>query len=339
MENRKDYIDTLRMIALISVVIIHVTEEWWSCDIATSQWGVLTVFQGLTKVCVPLFMMVSGALFLQKDRQISLKKLYLHNIMRLIIFFLFWAMVYKVIHYIANPYCEIQEFLPTMLKEILCGDVQLHLWYIYAIIPIYIIVPILRIIAGNASRKQLEYFIFIWFVYQCIHFAINHLAFLSLYQNVDFMNISYVGYFVIGHYLDVYGKSLKEKMWGVVGIASIITSMILVVTMSLKTGVVRDDLFSYLTPGTILWSVSVFLFVRNRWRPSGADKWISLLSKYSLGIYGCHFIFILILKHYNILAGNYPLLISVPIITGIILLAGTFTAAVGKKIPLLSKVF
>lgn len=70
------YIDCLRVLATFGVIVLHVSSwNWSSAIIGGVEWKVLTFYNGLVRWCVPVFVMISGALFL--GRKVNIKKLYL----------------------------------------------------------------------------------------------------------------------------------------------------------------------------------------------------------------------------------------------------------------------
>ena len=81
--DRVEYLDILRIIATIAVVAIHVLAKgWYENDITTFKWQIYNVFFGIVRWAVPIFVMISGVLFLG-GKEKTLKNLYGKNIMSL----------------------------------------------------------------------------------------------------------------------------------------------------------------------------------------------------------------------------------------------------------------
>jgi len=73
--NRIYYLDYLRLFAAIAVIILHTVDtEFGSTKVTVFKWQYLNACDGLVRWCVPVFVMISGALFL--ERQIDIKKIY-----------------------------------------------------------------------------------------------------------------------------------------------------------------------------------------------------------------------------------------------------------------------
>lgn len=68
------YISYLRVIATISVIVLH-TAAFISMDyknVSIGSWSVATFINSGVRFCVPLFVMISGALLLGKNEGVKL---------------------------------------------------------------------------------------------------------------------------------------------------------------------------------------------------------------------------------------------------------------------------
>lgn len=82
------YFDVLRIAATLGVMLLHISSQNWSVTNVTSfQWQTFNFFDSIVRWTVPIFVMISGALFL--DRDISIGKIFKNNIFRIITAFLF----------------------------------------------------------------------------------------------------------------------------------------------------------------------------------------------------------------------------------------------------------
>ena len=75
--------DLLRILAALSVVSIHASAKlWYQLPIRSADWVITNGINVLSRFGVPMFFMISGALLLAPDREISLKDLWLRHILR-----------------------------------------------------------------------------------------------------------------------------------------------------------------------------------------------------------------------------------------------------------------
>ena len=71
------YLDTLRVIAAIAVIISHVsTIHIENIPYDSTNWHVHNIFEAFSRWCVPIFIMISGALFLNDSKPLNIIKLY-----------------------------------------------------------------------------------------------------------------------------------------------------------------------------------------------------------------------------------------------------------------------
>lgn len=92
-ENRIEYLDLLRIIAIFGVVVLHVAAQNWVKEFTNVfNWNVYNVYDSLVRWTVPVFVMISGTLFLSKEY--SIKKIHSKKIFRIITALGFWSVVY-----------------------------------------------------------------------------------------------------------------------------------------------------------------------------------------------------------------------------------------------------
>ena len=156
-QGRLVYFDYLRIISIFAVVVLHVTaQNWKNIPIDTFEWNCFTSVNSLTRWCVPVFVMISGALFLGREQ--SIKKLFTKNILRISVILVVWSTLYaiwdyKIVHSIAS--------LKSVLFELVTG--HYHLWFLYMLIALYMIIPLLNKI--TEKEENAIYFIVLAFVF------------------------------------------------------------------------------------------------------------------------------------------------------------------------------
>lgn len=268
--NRIRYLDSLRALATVAVVAIHVASNNWYGFIGTVDWITFTVYAGICKFCVPVFFMISGVLFLNPARHYTIKRLYAHNIARLVLFLLVWSLIYLVFHLLENGESITGASLLDCVKSILKGDTQTHFWFVYALIGIYIVAPIIKVFTDNANKKMVEYFLVLWLIIQSFFTAISQVPLIApVFNNIDKMmiqvTVSYLGFFVLGHYLNTYKLDRRmRRLSYVLGILGMMLSVALTMFLSMHTGIPDESCFGYFFPGIVFYSVAVFVFFKQR---------------------------------------------------------------------------
>lgn len=101
--NRKRiyYLDILRVIACMAVVMIHASSGYVTKDFGGFNFWVGNVFDSFARIGVPLFVMISGSIMLDKDYSYNNKLI--KHIVKLIIFFIFWSALYDIVYNIMVP--------------------------------------------------------------------------------------------------------------------------------------------------------------------------------------------------------------------------------------------
>ena len=74
------YFDWLRIFATIAVIILHIcVQNWTKVELTSFEWNVFNWFDSATRWSVPIFVMISGALFLDSERKLEVKSFIKNN--------------------------------------------------------------------------------------------------------------------------------------------------------------------------------------------------------------------------------------------------------------------
>lgn len=329
---RKSYLDVVRGIAAIGVIFIHVSSNNWYGNIGSVSWSVFTIYTGLCRCAVPIFFMITGALFLDSKKVISTKKLYKKNIMRMIAFLVSWAFVYKIVEVLRLHEWRINVI--AIIKDIAVGNVQAHLWYVYATIGIYVCIPVLKVITDNCTEKTLRYAIGVCLVFGCLVEwgnqipGVNYVT-INLQRIMSGIGVGYIGYLLLGHYIDCYDISPKwRRIIYVVGLGSMVWTIVAVMYDCISKNSCQERFWTYNMPNVMLAAVAVFVYFKYGQIPVLAERLLRAIARVSLNIYGCHFVYIILLWTMGITTFSMPAVVSVPMLSGIVLFLSFCTAYV-----------
>lgn len=337
MRERIVYLDVLRVICSFFVIILHVaSQNWSSTDVHSFAWDVFNFYESLTRFTVPVFVMISGSLFLNNRIDIGIKKLYKKNVLRLMIVYLGWGFIYAAYLHIGS-WNGIKNFVIDVING------YYHMWFIPMLIGLYVLVPVLRKI--TADQKVMKYFIIIsvfwgFMVPVALKFPIIS-KFDYFYNNMNmYFQLGYVLFFVLGSYLleRDFGRLTKYiVVGGILGVAlTWIISKIMSVRAGSAVGYYGND-----TIPVLLSSIAVFVGVKHICSKRFiTDKWkqrIYNCAAYSLGIYLVHPLWVLILKNAGINTLICNPVLSVPMISIIVFILSTITIWIIKRIPVLKQ--
>lgn len=145
-EGRIFYLDQLRSLAIIGVIAIHVAMIYLKVlDIDSFSWLFSDVFFTLGRFAVPIFLMLSGVLLLNRDY--SLPEFFKKRYPRILIPFVFWGIIYVLFVLFFQNKISLFTSLPSGLYFIAkmflgVGGYLGHVWYVWLILSLYLFVPI-----------------------------------------------------------------------------------------------------------------------------------------------------------------------------------------------------
>ena len=154
-KERSVYFDWMRIIAAIAVIAIHCCGKG-SLGVTSFEWRTINFYNCLVQWAVPVFVMISGSLFLSRHR--SVRQIWIRNISRLVTAFLFWSALYAAVGY------DSDRGPKGFVLDLITG--HYHMWFIYMIAGLYMVVPFLEKIA--ADRTLTSYFLLLGFIFTFI---------------------------------------------------------------------------------------------------------------------------------------------------------------------------
>ncbi len=174
----KVYLELIRIVACFMVVFNHTEENgfllYTSTDYHNVAYWIYHFIAVFVKANVPLFIMVSGAILLEKND--SIKKVYSKRIPRILaVLFIFSLISYIETILINGEGFDIRYFLVTFISS------ERHnwsYWYLYSYMAMLAAVPILALIAKNMSHQIGKYLFVLMFVING-YTAIQYLLFQS----------------------------------------------------------------------------------------------------------------------------------------------------------------
>ncbi len=157
---RNTNLDILRIIAVISVISVHVGGVFvTSFPHGSAEFTVGNVWDGAFRFCIPLFLMISGALLLDESRPYRVSD-FLKKAWNMALLYLFWSVLYAVM----LPLIESKTLTPSLFW-IRFTEGAYHLWYLPMMIGLYLIIPVLRLFVKKANIRYLRYLLFLGMIF------------------------------------------------------------------------------------------------------------------------------------------------------------------------------
>lgn len=163
---RQIWIDWLRVTAIFLVVIVHSTEPFYlggegSLILTRTDAFWVSFFDTFARACVPLFIVASS--YLQFPLHRPTKGFFIKRFKRVLIPFIVWTIVYAFIW--GEP---VQNFQDLLLNFNYSAG---HLWFVYMLVGIYLLIPMLSPWAEKVSKKELIFYLAICFLTTLIPFV------------------------------------------------------------------------------------------------------------------------------------------------------------------------
>ena len=320
------WLDVVRFIAMFTVVCCHCADPFnfypgTAPNIGEIKlWG--AIYGSVLRPCVPLFVMITGALLLPVRGDTS--AFYKKRITRVLYPFLIWSVIYNLFPWITGllgftpriildffPYAGeevMRQSFSVAVKYILnipfnFSILAVHMWYIYLLIGLYLYLPIFSAWVEKASERAKLMFLLAWGVTLLLpyyyQFVSNYLwgtcswnSFGMLYAFAGFN-----GYLLLGHYLKNLEWSLKKTLaigipMFAVGYAVTFLGFRHITALPEYTDEMLELFFTYCSLNVVMMTIPVFMLAKKvKVNSERMKKALANLTVCGFGIYMIHYFF------------------------------------------------
>ncbi|MBQ6844976.1 MAG: acyltransferase family protein [Agathobacter sp.] len=289
---QKNYnIEIMRIIAFVMVIVIHVSNYFCRAygSVTMGEYLFSLVINSLARVSVPCFFMMSGSLLLGRtegmDKALARAKKFLGVLC-----------VWTVLYVLFNIFYTKQGCDWKLLLE---KPAEAHLWYLYVMIPIYIVLPFLQILCKEMGEALEKAFVIIGFIWLLIVHLMPYFK-LDLYFDLPvYGDRSYIFYLFCGYLISKYKEKIQVKQSHLL-LLFLGGGMINVVLTAVATVMKAkhfERIFEYGSPFVIISSLAFFAYIMrlgdgNISLSNTAKKWIDICCSCSFGIYLIHIMFL-----------------------------------------------
>lgn len=295
-------LDLLRVLACFLVMWQHASECYYINPdltvIKNPDTSILGWMNSLTPIEVPLFVMISGyfLLPLRTEAGVFFKK----RFTRILYPFICWCIIYAVYFMIYRGDSLTDCLVNIAHIPVNFGTEIGHMWFIYMLLGLYLLVPILSPWLTQCSKKQIQGYLWLWAFTTCLPYI--HLVFPQVLGEC-FWNptpmlhyfTGFAGYFLLGYYIKRYGGlSVRTSLLLIAG--SYLTTVFIFQYRLGRVEMVSDleVCWRFCGINIMLMAYGVFSIVsRIKWSGNHAiGRFISHFAVLSYAIYFCHMIFI-----------------------------------------------
>ena len=329
---------------MLAVIILHASSPilYRLNHIDMNDWMTGNIFEGMVRMAVPLFFMVSGVLLLGSKKEEGLATFFKKRFSKVVIPLVVWSLIYILI----NKYSHGKDI--DILTHILYSfnkPQYYHLWFMYSILGIYLILPILKIFMQNSTKELQIYFVGLWFVVAIALPFFNHFHFIQLWVKSHLpMMVGYMGYLVLGYLLAQI--KLNKKIFFTALFFVFLASFATIYgtyILSIEAGKFKGYFHGNFGLFTFTLAVAYFIVLKyigekilvNHHKIS---QTITLISASSLGIYLIHPIFLRVFNKlgFNVFAG--PAYLMIPAVALVTFACSFIVIYLIQKIPVVKQI-
>lgn len=320
------WLDVVRFIAMFTVVCCHCTDPFnfypgTAPNIGEIKlWG--AIYGAALRPCVPLFVMITGALLLPVRGEAS--TFYKKRIPRVFYPFLIWSVLYNLFPWITGllglspevildffPYAGedvMRQSFAVSLEYILTipfnfSILAVHMWYIYLLIGLYLYLPVFSAWVEKASERAKLIFLLAWGVTLLLPY---YYQFVSVYLwgtcswnsfGMLYAFAGFNGYLLLGHYLRNLDWSLKKTLaigipMFAVGYAVTFFGFRHITALPEYTDEMLELFFTYCSLNVVMMTIPVFMLAKKaKVNSERMRKALANLTVCGFGIYMIHYFF------------------------------------------------
>ncbi len=348
MEQRKLRIacyDRMRVLAIIGIIITGISDMLIFNGASAGQgltftWHLSNLLSSLMKPAVPLLLMAEGALLLEKPESASLKDVCRRRVLPMLTILSVWSVIFLVMRFLWQGLVNDNVVPAESLLSIVSTPVSSHLWLLYLLMAIYLLLPFLRILVEHAPRGLLRFAVALWLFYGSFIPAFSApsvfpgLA-LASYSSANVLG-GYLGYVLLGWMFSTTERRAKPLhlviAYAVMGLLTTVGTALL----TKGAGTANMVLYQGFMPNIVLMAGLAFMACREFNKETVFTPWIGPMAQFSLGMYVVHALFILLLEP---LVNIIPGIISLIFAPALVWLLSLITVAFMRRSRLVRRVF
>lgn len=347
------YYDVLRVLAILLVILSHVCKTFAeNFPIGSLKWISSATFADIAVMGVPIFLMISGALLL--NREYTLTNFMKRRFSRVLIPFVLWFLLLPI-------------WKMIFLGKAWTVDSYIHLlfidqyWFVWMLIGAYLLIPIINSFIREYDLNGLAYLLIIWFISMILLKDLSIDVLLKISEMNDFgwtgLFAGYFGFFPLGYYLSVKKFNISDRTMYLIGLVMLIIFSIINIRYTLINSPKHDVLvyYGYRRIVSTLQAIGLFLFIKyfsqscektgegiknkiySFFRYTSVSRIILSISVCSYGMYLLHYFWLYPLQYISknivpIFSSNTLLL---PLVLIFISLMSWLTVLLLNKIPIL----
>lgn len=204
MKERIFLYDILRTIACIMVIIVHAPHSKQP-ELYGTYFGFITYTM---MAGVSIFFLLSGALIL--PTKLSTIDFFKRRLNRIFWPIIFWTIIYTIYSFFVEN-VDFKYLIKNLIGIPFKNSGAPELWFMYELLGVYLIIPIISPYFHKASKKEYEIYLILWIISLCLPY-LNLIWPINAHTGIFTYTTGYAGYFLLGAYLHkFFNKSISLK--------------------------------------------------------------------------------------------------------------------------------
>ncbi len=149
------YGDPMRVLGVLAVLLVHTCDMiLFARPVGSEGWDLANVLDAAGRWAVPVFIMLSGALLLHPSRVESARAFYRRRLTRLGTAVVFWSVFFMTFSVLYTGWGSVRWDAPNSIwRGVLHGAPYVHLHFVFRLLGLYAITPMLRVYVRHASLR------------------------------------------------------------------------------------------------------------------------------------------------------------------------------------------
>ncbi|MBR6790016.1 MAG: acyltransferase family protein [Oscillospiraceae bacterium] len=298
--------DIIRLAAILAVIMVHAAAPFVTNTVVGSfDFTTGNFFDSIARFAVPFFVMLSGALTLDEEKSFTTGDM-VKKALSMLGLLAFWALFYALVYQVIFPLCTGGSVSAVgFLNSFVFG--HFHLWYLFMLVGLYLITPVLRCFVRRDNAKIVRYFILLSVIFcfglpvcnAALDLLLNGVGFGAAAGSLEKLNgkfmmdfaAPYPAYYLAGWYIAHVGlkPAHKKALYaaGAVGLAITFFGTQLTSSESVKGW---NLFYGETTLHIFLYSAALFTFLHSSFldRQPGRPDLVKTLSGLVFGVYILH---------------------------------------------------
>lgn len=280
----------LRIVATLAVVFLHTNNTLSNnselFSLTENQMMFFTTNNLLMNWAVPVFLMITGSLLLDPKRKITYDICIKKYVKRIILALFIFGIPFSILEILLSTKSLNINSIMEAIINVINGNSWSHLWYLYSLIGLYLILPVLKTFINNSDDKTKIYLICVIFLFCFITKWVDKVFGTTIAFGIPFTGFA-VFYALIGRYItDSRFYDLRKS----VCLGLLMLEILIITIGSVCFYPQSKELLGYDSPIIAFFSITIFgLFLGFK---TTNEKILWMIDRLCFGVYLIHPVFI-----------------------------------------------